>query len=292
MVAHLGLSCCWHITHKLLQKWSKKSWSSEANTGECLAISIDDTLNSLDFRVAHITVDRETVTNPVCTHVSWNTSKAEKWEWSISIIWLYYISNITDCCFVLVVCSEIVERAGWWWITIRCCVVDGTHHRDTPASSQIIDKSWSFEKFPISKDKLRTSVSYIRVRSSLNLIHSQLNLIDLSISTLCPNWESYLCISVVVAQISKCDLLQREIEVWRCLLEISTAPYLSKLICSRDLTSYFEPDGHSFSPNSDKASAEIVQILPAHLKSCTKVGCLDGFGPHNYFASVRRALGN
>ena len=68
------------MTHELLQERSEKSWSPEADVRECLAIRIDDTLDGLDFRVPHITVDREAVTNPVCSHVSWNTSKAEKWE--------------------------------------------------------------------------------------------------------------------------------------------------------------------------------------------------------------------
>ena len=135
LVAHFLLGCWGDIAHKLLQERSKKSWSTKTNLWECLTICRNNSLNCLDLWVTHISIDWEAMTNSISPHVSWNTTKSENWEWSVCIIWLYYITYITDCWFVLVVCSKIMKGGRWWWISVWCGIVDCTNNWDTPTTS-------------------------------------------------------------------------------------------------------------------------------------------------------------
>ena len=73
---------------------------------------------------------------------------------------------------------------------------------------------------------------------------------------------------------------------------MSSAEYFSEIVCSRNLPAYLKSNCHSLSSNTYESRTQVVQILPAHLESSTKVRRLNCFSSNDDFASIYLARGN
>ena len=61
LISRGSLSSLPCVSFELLEQWSEQSWSTKSNSLDALGVSLYNVLNSLDLRVAWVSIDRETV---------------------------------------------------------------------------------------------------------------------------------------------------------------------------------------------------------------------------------------
>lgn len=114
--------------------WAEVSWATELNGGQSLSVQTHDALNSVDFRVAHISIDREAVAHMwIRGH---DATKSEHWELLVKIIRLNDTADLSDGSLVLVVGPHEVQTVGVLLVTIRTRVVDSDTLGDLPATPE------------------------------------------------------------------------------------------------------------------------------------------------------------
>ena len=149
LIAHFLLSSSTDMIQKLFKKWCKESRSSKTDIWQGFSVNIDDARDSLNLRVLHISIDWETVTNPIRSHVPWNSSKAINWEWSVEIIRFNNATNIEKCLLILIVAASKIVQCAWLrWVPIRSGIVNSSNYWDSPTSSKIIWEIWLLDQFP------------------------------------------------------------------------------------------------------------------------------------------------
>lgn len=124
-----------HISHKLFQEWSKECWSTKSNCLQVLSIGCHNVLNSKDFWILRISIQSEAVVHGIDTHVSGDSSESKCRETSIRVIWLNHHAYIEESALILIVGSEVMERARLAWCTIGCSKVNCCHERNSPTRS-------------------------------------------------------------------------------------------------------------------------------------------------------------
>ena len=112
------------ICEELLEKRCEEGWTSKTDLWERLSVCRYDVLDSNDVWACWISIQREAVINGIYAHVSRNTSKSKDREALIRVIWLDDSADVHQGTLVLVVGSEVMERAWVRWVSIGCSVVD------------------------------------------------------------------------------------------------------------------------------------------------------------------------
>lgn len=98
-----------------------------------------------------------------------DSTEAEDWEAPVIVVGLNDTTNIDKSRLILVAGTHEVERVPVAGVTVRGCVVDGTHHRDLPASAEVIDKGRSNENLQVIDDKRSSLATFNRRVTSLKL---------------------------------------------------------------------------------------------------------------------------
>ena len=110
--------------------------------------------------------------------MSRDAAEAEEWEGFVHVIRLNNLANVPDGRFILIVLTEIVQRGRRRWVTVRSRVVYGTDNRDAPACPQVVDEGWLLEELPVLEDELCACFSVELFGPRLQLINSELHLIN------------------------------------------------------------------------------------------------------------------
>jgi hypothetical protein len=124
-----------YIPHELLQERSKECWSTKSNCLQVLSIGCHNVLDSDDFWFLWISIQSEAVVHGIDTHVSGDSSESKCRETLIRVIWLNHHAYIEESALILIVGSEVMERARLAWCTIGCSKVNCCHERNSPTRS-------------------------------------------------------------------------------------------------------------------------------------------------------------
>ena len=83
-----------HILEELGEEGCEQSRTSKTNLRQSLTISLNDAINSDNFRVCRVSIHGEAVAYAINSKMTRNATKTENWEASVSIIWFNDCSDI------------------------------------------------------------------------------------------------------------------------------------------------------------------------------------------------------
>ena len=192
----------------------------------------------------------------------WYTTVSVKRKRLVCIICLNDLPNFLDCPDVLILWSQIMQRIFALGISIRRSIVDSSHQRNTPTSSQIIKESRPIKKFKFLHYHRR---AFFALEWSFwiffKISDSDKDFIQKCV-TFVENCKSELGVFIVVAQNIECMDPHWNIEI--------SIRFLFDTVCSRHfyeisifhLPAYLKPDPLSLLSCSEEALREIVNLLP------------------------------
>lgn len=199
------------VSIELTQDFWEVCWARQVDLREDLPIAGKNILNTVDTRVACVTIQRETVQRLVGVHVGRHTSKAESREYFVRIIRFQNRSHLSDSSFVLVSRSHKMERTRLSGLTVGSCEINSDGERDLPPWSEIFDKAGTLFQLEGSEGNLTCSarVCSLKVDSFLcfKIIKSALGKSDLLVvwEDDDPKWNAFIC----AAKLSNISLLLR-----------------------------------------------------------------------------------
>ena len=85
-----------------------------------------------------------------------DTTETKNWEASVSVVGLHNLANVHKTGLVLVLTTQVVERAAIRWISIGSRIIDGTHQGDSPSWSKILNETWPHVDFRFTNSQRRS----------------------------------------------------------------------------------------------------------------------------------------
>ena len=223
--------------------------------------------------------------NSIYVHVSWDSSKTENGEALITIIRLNNTSNHVQCLFVLVLWAKVMKWWWWWRISIWSCVINCTNQRDTPTTSQIVNKSWYLKQIESINWQSCTVCCVMRGLSTCEFVDSCFYLVQFDPTHSTVNTELNVSVFVRVAKLRH-RISQASFHWISCVSQCLSCKDSCIMICTPCTTRYPYLGWDLFRTHSHAPCLHIVDVSPLQMECSNLVGLLDWFCPEDNSSTV------
>jgi len=116
-----------HILEELGEERCEQGRTSEADLRQSLAVGLNNSINSDNFRVRRVSIHGKAVAHAINAKMSRNAAETENGKASVRVVRFHDCTNVQKAVLVLVITAQEMERASIRWVTIGGCVVNGSY---------------------------------------------------------------------------------------------------------------------------------------------------------------------